>query len=476
MNEGQTFSQGFAIVIGVGADLPNTVDDATGLAGILKDSARCAYPPEQVHLLTRVAATRAHLLSTLDRLAQSANDQSTVLVYFSGHGYRVTSTAGESYYLMPYGYDLNRLYQTAISGTEFTDRLRAIPSQKLLVLLDCCHAGGVGAAKAPGVQLAKSPLPPEAQSLLAEGRGRVLIASSQEDELSFAGRPYSAFTLALIEALSGAGVAKKDGYVRVSDLALHARQVVPGRTRQRQHPILHFEHADNFVVAYYAGGDVEPKGLPFAGQPEIEPEPGAWAIAFDQRGQTVHGPQTSVAGDLALSGTFQGPVALGGGESADLRGARGAVYKPAGPVEQHIGHRLVVGGDVSEGGQVAVGERITQIQTVTGPEPAVTETDLSELRRLLAGLKAKVADEAPPDKRDAALGRLQELEEAIAAEAPDLTTMEYVKNWFARHLPASAEAVTGIVGHPVVVGLVRAAGEGSVAEFRRRFGAGTGSE
>jgi len=278
------FDQGHAlIIIGVGADLPNTVDDARGLADILKDPARCVYPPDQVLLLTGQNATREAILTALDTLAQSTNtptyqstslptSQSIVLIYFSGHGYQVSSSFSDVYFLMPYGYDVDRLKTTAISGTEFTAKLRAIPAQKLLVLLDCCHAGGVGDAKAPGLELTKAPLPPEAIDLLTEGRGRVLVASSQEDEKSYAGKPYSAFTLALIEALSGVGVAKKDGYVRVADVALHARQVVPGRTNDRQHPILHFEHADNFVLAYYAGGDTQPKGLPFDVEPEIEPD------------------------------------------------------------------------------------------------------------------------------------------------------------------------------------------------------------
>ena len=61
-----------------------------------------------------------------------------------------------------------------------------------------------------------------------------------------------------------------------------------------QHPILHFEHADNFVLAYYAGGDAQPKGLPLDVQPEVEAEPGAWTV-FDQRGPTVYGPQTNIA-------------------------------------------------------------------------------------------------------------------------------------------------------------------------------------
>ncbi len=273
---GAAFHQGFALSIGAGADLPNTVDDAVALADILKDPERCAYLPAQVYTLTGESARRDHVLAALDGLAQSADPQSTVIIYFSGHGYQVTSSIGRFHFLMPYGYDVNKLSETAISGTEFADRLRAIPAQKLLILLDCCHAGGVGEAKAPGLELAKAPLPAEAQNLLAEGSGRVLIASSREDEYSYGGRPYSAFTLALIEALCGTGVAKRDGYVRVSDLALHAREVVPGRTGDKQHPILHFEQADNFVLAYYAGGEAQPKALPFVGQPEIEPEPGAW--------------------------------------------------------------------------------------------------------------------------------------------------------------------------------------------------------
>ena len=332
MSEGRTtesFHQGHALVVGVGADLPNTVDDAIGLANILKDPTRCAYPPDQVRTLTGEQATRAAILSALDDLANiqpfgcaqdrsPASGQPTVLVYFSGHGYQVASPTGEFYYLMPHGYNLNQLYQTCISGSEFADRLRAIPARKLVLLLDCCHAGGVGEAKAPGLQMAKSPLPPEAHSLLAEGSGRVLIASSQEDELSYAGKPYSAFTLALIESLCGVGVAKQDGYVRVADLALHAREVVPGRTRGRQHPVLHFEQADNFVLAHYAGGETQAKGLPFTAEPEIEPEPGAWTV-IEQHGQV------NIVGDVS----GQVAVSSGGIHFGDVSGGQVTIGEKA---------------------------------------------------------------------------------------------------------------------------------------------------
>ena len=63
--------------------------------------------------------------------------------------------------------------------------------------------------------------------------------------------------------------------------------MVPGRTAGRQHPILHWESGDNFVVATYAGGDAQPKGLPFTVEPEIEPEPGAYGGSA--QGHAHHG-------------------------------------------------------------------------------------------------------------------------------------------------------------------------------------------
>jgi len=316
-----SFKAGHALLIGVGADLPFTINDAKGVADILKDPGRCAYPPNQVELLTGDLARRQAILDALDRLAKAADESSTVLIYFSGHGYRAITPIGEAYFLIPFGVQMEHLKDTAINGSEFTSRLQAIKSKKLLLLLDCCHSGGVGLAK--GLVVVKSPLPPEALQILENGKGRVIIASCKESELSYGGRPYSAFTLALIEAFSGQGASRQDGFVRAADLAMYAREKVPGRTKGKQHPILQFEEADNFVLAYYAGGEIEPKGLPFAQEPEVEPEPGAWSGVFDQGGQTVHGNQTNIAGSVeggVASGQTIGPMAMKG-TAIDMRGA-----------------------------------------------------------------------------------------------------------------------------------------------------------
>ena len=100
----------------------------------------------------------------------------------------------------------------------------------------------------------------------------------------------------------------------LTDLALYTHRMVADRTHGRQHPVLGYEKADNFILAYYAGGEATPKRPPFEGQPEIEPEPGAFR-AIDQRYQVVRGTQTNIAGNTqgpVLSGTFRGPVTVGG--------------------------------------------------------------------------------------------------------------------------------------------------------------------
>lgn len=250
------FAHGHALLVGVGGDLPNTIDDARGLAELLRDPQRCAYAPEHVALLTGPQATRDAILAGLDRLAAvaGANPETAITVYFSGHG-----VLGPESFLLPAGYQLHALPATAISGAEFTARLHAISARRLLVLLDCCYAGGLAEAKGAGLQ--PIAIPPELNAL-EQGSGRVLIASSRRDEVSYAGKPYSVFTQALREALAGYGAAEPDGYAYVADVAMYVGRKVPERTSGKQHPILKLAAADNFPIAYYAGGDPTPKQLP----------------------------------------------------------------------------------------------------------------------------------------------------------------------------------------------------------------------
>ena len=251
------FTHGYALVVGVGADLKVTASDAEGFSDILTDKGRCAYPPENVKLLTESHACRDRILEGLDWLAvkATADPAATIIFYFSGHGgFR------PGYHLVPYDYDYADLNNTAISDAALTVKLKAIQSKKLLVLLDCCHAGGMTAIKRG--PFTKSSVPPTLAESLKKGSGRILIASSRNTEVSWTGSPYSVFTQALREGLAGCNPSEQDGYARLTDVAFHIAHVVPQRTQEKQHPIMRLSNADDFPLAYYAAGAKIPTGLP----------------------------------------------------------------------------------------------------------------------------------------------------------------------------------------------------------------------
>lgn len=321
----QQFTQGHALIIGVGSDLPNTVQDATGLARILTDEERCAYPPSQVTVLTETTATRQHVLDKLDELATTVGPEDTLLFYFSGHGYQVyiETVDMNKYYLMPYGYEQADLPNTTISRLELMEKLNAINAKKQLILFDCCHASGLddleAETKLVGLTMTKSPLSETEIDELAKGGGRVIISSCKAKELSYAGRPYSKFTQALLEGFAGDGASRQDGLVLAADLATYAAKTVPLHTRNRQNPALNFTNADNFAVAYYAAGDSAPKGLPQDMQRQPDPEldnmpTGALTVNQSGSGNTqIVGNNNVVAGEraVAVGGSVDGNIVTG---------------------------------------------------------------------------------------------------------------------------------------------------------------------
>src|SRR5690348_17161053 len=97
------FSNGYALVIGVGEyqhmsqyNVPIGAVDAEAVANALRDPARCGYPDGQITLLSNEKATRPAVLAALDGLAGKLDAESTLFLFFVGHG--VYGTDG-NYYL-----------------------------------------------------------------------------------------------------------------------------------------------------------------------------------------------------------------------------------------------------------------------------------------------------------------------------------------------------------------------------------------
>jgi hypothetical protein len=258
------FRQGYALVVGISdyayvSGLPATIiQDAQNISSLLRDPAYCAYPEAQVRILLDGQATMTGFRAALQWLAAECQAEDTAVLYFSGHGGRPENGDLSDNYLILQDTNSDNLAETAVSGTEFTHWLRQIRANRLLVLFDCCHAGGVGQVSkdrlAPKIAL-KSGLDESLYDRLGQGRGRAIIASSRSDELSYvlSGMTNSLFTHYLLDGLRGQAPTRGDGLLRLFDLFDYLSQKVNQR-HPAQHPILKAELEDNFPIALYVGG------------------------------------------------------------------------------------------------------------------------------------------------------------------------------------------------------------------------------
>jgi hypothetical protein len=224
-----------------------------------------------VQVLTSADATRGAIFQALDGLAKdlahAPRDPAgpTAVIFFAGHGKRV----GNRYYLLPHDYDSSRLTDTVIDAASFRSMVEQIAAyaERLLVILNCCHAGGIGGAVLDdaGEAEAFDAPPPEFYEPLARGSGQVVVSSSKAAEYSGAissvDPRHTTFGAQLLSALRGAAPGQGAG-IGIFDLFAHLSARVPpdaatitykGRPAA-QHPLFYASSVDqNFAVALRPG-------------------------------------------------------------------------------------------------------------------------------------------------------------------------------------------------------------------------------
>lgn len=254
------FQQGHALIIGIGNDLPITERDATDIAKVFEDPNKAGYLPQNVQVITGKAATKDNIIKGLDKLIADTKgvDGATAVVYYSGHGAQVPWLNNEQrYFLVPNDVDFKDI-ETFLPSEIFTEKINSIEADKLLVLLDCCHAEGLHSTEKSLPQeksLGKRANAPIV-SKLKGGEGKVFIASCKDDEKSYIsfGDSNSLFTKHLITALNGV---KSVGYdhIHVLDIVSHLFRMVPMEAKMSlskdQTPIINFaDKLDaNFFIA-----------------------------------------------------------------------------------------------------------------------------------------------------------------------------------------------------------------------------------
>lgn len=264
------FERGRALVVGVGAygdprwDVPLAGRDARALHAALIDPEVGGYDPGRTELLLDQTATRAEVLLALRRLADRCDAESVALVSFTCHG---AVGADGLYYLATGDARLTpapdeRVAQgSGLSVADLARALRDIPARQVLLIVNACFAGHLGATLgvngiAPefadrGVG---QMLPDESGTeLLATGEGRAIITAARQNQRSYfkADEAHSYFGQALLDTLrGGAGAGALGLYELYTGLYRQVTSVTTRRLGAAQEPVLTvLQNAGPFPVA-----------------------------------------------------------------------------------------------------------------------------------------------------------------------------------------------------------------------------------
>lgn len=415
----EQFDNGYAVIIGVNESmipnlaLPTVAADVRAVHDVLIHPERCAYRADNVRLLMGADSTRANIMAALDWLREktAADPNATAVLYYSGHG----AVDGGNYYLIPYDVDYGTIYSDAIPAEEFNGRVSATHARRLLVVLDCCHAGGV-ASKDAGLEalgdldgdedlpITAAPFPIDLTAAdlpeyddeaagkgltggletigdLLEGEGRAVLNSSTGAQKSYLrqDRAMSLFTYHFIEALTGhAPHHDDDTTVLVTDvMSWVTREVKKSAAREGRNQTPVMRTSGVFPVAQLLGGKGLAKGMgevapdPLESLPPVE----GGAVTFNQQEQSV-GTQMNITGDATI------------GQIGDvIHGDKVAGDKIA-------GDKITVGNITGSSG-VAIGQGASvMVTTVTTGGATGGDSPLPRLRALAVQHSPEMASKA----------------------------------------------------------------------------------
>lgn len=256
-----------ALLIGVGSDdLPETVADAKALYKILGDKEHGSYYKKNIKIITNKKATRKGILKAFDDLLERTDEESSVLLFYSGHGgmysdntfikdkarKKPESENQKYFHLCPNDYDPNNYETTWVKAEEIKHKISQLKSRRLVFFLDCCHAAGMTA----GVTgLSAQPKHTNADGLaqnMDDGRGMTIVSACRAEQLSVVleGEENSLFTKCLLEVLKGDTKHEgEDAFVRIFEIVQYLFKKVP-EIYPKQTPYANLQIFEDYVVSF----------------------------------------------------------------------------------------------------------------------------------------------------------------------------------------------------------------------------------
>ncbi len=173
-------------------DLSCAARDATALEALFADT--LGGPTV---LLTDEDATRSRIEAELETLSQCDVDD-TVVIAFSGHG-------SETHELIVHDTGFNNIDATSLPLDRLQEWFSKIPARRVVLFLDCCFSGGLGAKvlKVPALPRSMASTEVRLQKLAGDGRLIFTASAASEEAWEFASHGHGLLTYYLLEALRG---------------------------------------------------------------------------------------------------------------------------------------------------------------------------------------------------------------------------------------------------------------------------------
>jgi len=170
------------------------------------------FPEENIHMLLNNRAAKTDIQRILEEwLPKNTNADSTVFVYFSGHG-SVDTKSGVPH-LVPYEAHPSYLASSGYPVEWLLASLRKLPAKNSIVALDSCYVGLLSPGERPIVVVKKKPKD-------SVGGKTVLLTASSSGQVSqsYSAKKHGLFTYFMLKGMQGAADKDKDGQVKLSEL------------------------------------------------------------------------------------------------------------------------------------------------------------------------------------------------------------------------------------------------------------------
>lgn len=203
----------YAVVIGINdyadskiPDLKYAESDAKSLYATLTNPKIGKFPKNNVTLLLGKAATPSAIKAAFWKLRGIGKDD-LVIIFYSGHG----AKEGDEAFWVTQNADHKALPATSLTNSEIRKYLRKIPTERMVILLDCCYAAST---------VKKSLDDPSRLFGDFHGKGRVTIAGSaaNQEALEYEDKKAGVFTHFLVGGLRGLADSNTDGVVTFEEL------------------------------------------------------------------------------------------------------------------------------------------------------------------------------------------------------------------------------------------------------------------